>query len=65
MGVLLTPKEVADILHVRPTTVISLARDGRLRAVAVGGVWRFRASDVDAYIADNSGVRHVRGVAAV
>ena len=38
----LTPSEISRILKVHPFTVTRLAREGKLPAFKVGGVWRFR-----------------------
>lgn len=41
---------VAEWLDVSPDLVYRLCRDGRLPGIKVGGLWRFRESDVDRYI---------------
>ncbi len=38
----LTPSEIAKMLRVHPFTVTRLAREGKLPALKVGGIWRFR-----------------------
>jgi len=37
----LTVPEVADYLHLDPSTVYRLAKQGRIPAFRVGGKWRF------------------------
>jgi len=49
---LLTRDEVADLLHVHPVTVSTMVRQGRLRAVKIGGrALRIPAGVVAAFIA--------------
>ena len=38
----LTPTEIAKMLRIHPLSVARLARQGKLPAMKVGGVWRFR-----------------------
>jgi excisionase family DNA binding protein len=38
----LTPHEISKILKLHPFTVTRLAREGKLPAFKVGGVWRVR-----------------------
>ncbi len=47
----LTPNEVAKILKLHPFTVTRLAREGKLPAFKVGGVWRFRKDQFEEWIA--------------
>jgi excisionase family DNA binding protein len=46
----LTTAEVIDYLHVNLRTVYRLLKAGQLPAVRVGRQWRFRRSDVDAWL---------------
>lgn len=48
---LLTAYEVAKILGRHYRTVHELRKTGKLRAVALGGTWRFDPADVQDYIA--------------
>lgn len=48
---LLDSFEAAAIMKVHPKTLQRLARDGRIPGVHVGKLWRFRASVIDAWIA--------------
>ena len=38
----LTPVEISRMLRIHPLSVTRLARQGKIPAVKVGGVWRFR-----------------------
>jgi excisionase family DNA binding protein len=49
-----TSKEVADYLRVMEMTVYRLAAAKKIPAFKVGGTWRFRATDIDGWIADQS-----------
>jgi excisionase family DNA binding protein len=42
---LMTPREVSKFLRVKPRTVAKWCREGRLRAIKVGHVWRIRTFD--------------------
>lgn len=46
----LTPHEVAKVLKLHPFTVTRLAREGKLPAFKVGGVWRFRRDQFERWI---------------
>lgn len=47
---LMTPEEVAERLAITPKTVRRFLREGRLKAVKVGRLWRVRESDLLAYM---------------
>ena len=47
----LTPNEVAKILKLHPFTVTRLAREGKLPAFKVGGVWRIKKDEFERWIA--------------
>lgn len=53
-GEILTIKQVADYLKVTERTIYRLAAAKKIPAFKVGGTWRFRASDIDGWIADQS-----------
>jgi len=65
---LLTAEDVADLLRVSLDTIYDYARDGVLPSVRFGRSVRFKAGDVEAFIADASerprnarkGARHAR-----
>ncbi len=46
----LTPNEVAKILRIHPFSVTRLARQKKLPAFKVGGVWRFRKDQFEKWI---------------
>jgi len=47
---LLTPKEVAFLLQVKPVTIMTYLRRGELKGVKVGRLWRVRGSDLEAFL---------------
>jgi excisionase family DNA binding protein len=47
---ILTLPEVAQLLKVAEKTVYGMAQKGELPAFKVGGQWRFRRTDLDAWI---------------
>lgn len=54
---ILTIKEVADYLKVAEKTIYRLAGNKKLPGFKVGGIWRFRKSEVDHWI-DNQSVEN-------
>ena len=46
----LTPNEIAKILRIHPFTVTRLAREGKIPAFKVGGIWRFRKDQFEQWI---------------
>lgn len=50
----LTPGEVAKILKLHPFTVTRLAREGKIPAFKVGGVWRVRKDQFERWIASRT-----------
>ena len=46
----LTTEEVLGYLKTTPRTVYRLIRDGELPAVRIGRQWRFRRTDLDAWV---------------
>jgi excisionase family DNA binding protein len=48
---LLTTEEVLDYLQVNLRTIYRLIKAGKLPAVRVGRLWRFRKKDIDAWLA--------------
>jgi len=56
----LTVKEVAASLKLTTKTVYKLISSGGLKAVHVGGQWRVRQTDLDAYVspAKNGSKKH-------
>jgi excisionase family DNA binding protein len=55
----LTPQEVADLLHLRLSTVHELARRGELPSVFLGRHRRFVRSDLVAYVDELRSARNV------
>lgn len=51
----LTIREVTDYLKVNEKTVYGLAQKRRIPGFKVGGRWRFRREDLDAWIAAQTG----------
>jgi len=49
-GEILTIREVAAILKVGTKTTYTMAQSGELPGFKVGGQWRFRRGDIDAWI---------------
>lgn len=47
---LLDVEEAAALMRLHPESLKRLARTGRIVAAKIGGVWRFRASALDAYM---------------
>jgi excisionase family DNA binding protein len=47
----LTTEEVLDCLNVNSRTIYRLIRSGELPAVRIGRQWRFRRTDLDAWLA--------------
>ena len=49
-----TPNELSKILKLHPFTVTRLAREGKLPAFKVGGVWRVRKDQFEKWIASRT-----------
>ncbi|RDD29372.1 DNA-binding protein [Prosthecochloris sp. ZM] len=47
---IMTIREVAKFLKLTEKTAYRLASEGRLPGFKVGGSWRFRRADIDAWI---------------
>ena len=47
---LLDSREAADILGIHPKTLQRLVRNGTLPAIQIGKLWRFRDTDLDAWL---------------
>lgn len=50
----ITPNEIAAILRIHPFTVTRLAREGKLPAFKVGGIWRFRKDQFERWIEERT-----------
>jgi excisionase family DNA binding protein len=51
---ILTMKEMCDLLHVHPSTVYKLVREGELPAFRIGSDWRFRTDTILRWMAEKS-----------
>jgi excisionase family DNA binding protein len=49
-GEFLTLKEVALYLHLHERTIYNWAQAGSIPAAKLGGTWRFRKSEIDAWV---------------
>ncbi|MBM4899789.1 helix-turn-helix domain-containing protein [Vibrio parahaemolyticus] len=52
---ILTLKEVAAYLKLAEKTAYRLASEGKLPGFKVGGSWRFKREDLEAWIEENKG----------
>ena len=52
----LTPNEISKILKLHPFTVTRLAREGKLPAFKVGGVWRIEKQQFENWIGQKESV---------
>jgi excisionase family DNA binding protein len=50
MAACLTTEEVLAYLNVTPRTIYRLIRTGELTAIRIGRQWRFRQSDLEAFL---------------
>lgn len=55
---LMTATELAAFLSCSPSAVYGLARSGRIPCVRVGGMIRFRRSDVNAILKEGHSEKH-------
>ena len=49
---LLTLREAADVLHLSRRTVREYVQRGEIEGRVIGGRWRFRRADLDAFFAN-------------
>ena len=54
---ILTLKEVAEYLKLAEKTAYRLAAEGKLPGFKVGGSWRFKRQDMEAWIVEQTGNR--------
>ena len=47
---LIDGNEAAKILHIHPVTLAEMAREGRVPAIKVGRVWRYRPSSLQRWV---------------
>ena len=50
MDILLTPEEAADRLQVKPSTVKSWLRDGKLKGFKAGKMWRVPLPELQRFL---------------
>ena len=55
----LTPTEIAQMLRIHPFTVTRLAREGKLPAFKVGGIWRFRKDQFEKWVNQHTNTRRL------
>ncbi len=48
---LLDSDEAASLLKIHPKTLQRMAREGRIAGIQIGKLWRFRASDLERWLA--------------
>ncbi len=53
-----TPHDVARMLRIHSFTVTRLAREGKLPAFKVGGMWRFRKDQFEKWVESRSNRKH-------
>ena len=51
---ILTIKEVAEYLKVKEKTAYKLVAEGKIPGFKVGGSWRFKQSEIDKWIEEQS-----------
>jgi len=56
----LTPNEIAKMLKLHPFTVARLAREGKIPAFKVGGVWRIDRRKFERWIAQQAPTKSTR-----
>jgi excisionase family DNA binding protein len=50
----LTVKEVCEILHVHPSTLYKLTRQGKIPSFKIGTDWRFRTDQIERWMVEQS-----------
>ena len=56
----LTPSEIAKMLRVHPFTITRLAREGKLPALKVGGIWRFRKDEFKKWLQGQANKKKIK-----
>lgn len=51
---IMTVREVADYLKINDKTAYKLVAEGKIPGFKVGGAWRFKKSEIDAWIVKKS-----------
>ncbi len=58
---ILTIREVAEYLKLNEKTTYRLVSEGKIPGFKVGGAWRFRKSDIDHWIGEQSNASKKEG----
>jgi excisionase family DNA binding protein len=53
-GEVLTAKEVCALLQIHPSTLYKLTRQGKIPSFGIGTDWRFRADQIERWMAEKS-----------
>ena len=59
---LMSIKELADYLNVTVTTIYLWSKQGRIPAMKVGNLWRYRRSDIEAWLDEQHSTRIEQGI---
>lgn len=54
---IMTIREVADYLKINDKTAYKLVAEGKIPGFKVGGAWRFKKSEIEAWIAKKTAPR--------
>jgi excisionase family DNA binding protein len=54
---LMDTSQVAHYLNMHPKTIVSMVERGELKAYKVGRHWRYRKSDIDAFLEQRQNIR--------
>jgi len=50
-----SPEEIAELLNLHPATIRKWIRQGKLKAVKLGRVWRIMEEDLQEFLNQNGG----------
>lgn len=48
-----SPQEIAEKFNLKPRTVANWIRQGKLKAIKLGDLWRVHRTDLEAFIKDS------------
>jgi len=48
-----SPQEIAEKFNLKPRTVTNWIRQGKLKAIKLGDLWRVHRADLEAFIKDS------------
>jgi excisionase family DNA binding protein len=57
MATVMTLEEVAEFLHVHPSTIYRLLKDKRIPAFKIGSDWRFNLESIEKWVKELETVR--------